>query len=81
MSAIKEVSEAESARLSSHVRNELHLYREGTFLRAYQWSAWLCVRYIQDFKATKRKFKNEDASVVFVGFPVTLIRPTRNMSC
>ena len=26
MSAIKEVSEAESARLSSHVRNELHLF-------------------------------------------------------
>ena len=39
----------------------IRLYAEGTFYRAYEWSAWLCVRYIQDFKATKRKFKNEDA--------------------
>ena len=30
-------------------------------------------RYIQDFKATKRKFKNEAEPVVFVGFPVTRI--------
>ncbi|MBQ8461659.1 MAG: hypothetical protein IJ543_04490 [Bacteroidales bacterium] len=51
----------------------IRLYAEGTFYRAYEWSAWLCVRYIQDFKATKRKFKNEEEPVVFVGFPVTRI--------
>lgn len=51
----------------------IRLYAEGTFYRAYEWSAWLCVRYIQGFKATKRKFKNEEEPVVFVGFPVTRI--------
>jgi len=69
MSAIKEVSEAESLRLSSHVRNELHLYREGTFLRAYQWSAFLACRFLNDFKVNKRQFRDIETPVAYIGFP------------
>lgn len=71
MAKLKEILETVSQRVTGERSRMIHLFQEGTFLRAYEWSAWLCVRYIQDFKATKRMFKNEDASVVFVGFPVS----------
>ena len=63
--------EIESERSTLDVCRVIHLFQKGTFYRAYEWSAWLCVRYLQDFKPTKRKFKNEDSCVVFIGFPVS----------
>ena len=63
MAKLKEILDAESQRSTLEQCRVIHLFQEGTFYRAYEWSAWLCVRYIQDFKATKRKFKNEDAPV------------------
>ena len=69
MSAIKEIAEEESARRSSGIRNEIHLYREGSFLRAYQWSAWLSCRLLHDFKVNKRKFKDVGTEVAYIGFP------------
>ena len=74
MAKLKEILDAESQRSTLEQCREIHLYAEGTFYRAYEWSAWLCVRYIQDFKPTKRKFKNEEAPVVFVGFPVSSLQ-------
>lgn len=70
MAKLKDILDVEAQRSSLEQVRLIHLYAEGTFYRAYEWSAWLCVRYIQDFKPTKRKFKNEDAAVVFVGFPL-----------
>jgi hypothetical protein len=55
--------------MASGVRRELHLYREGTFLRAYEWSAWLACRFLHDFKVSKRRFKGADEPVVYIGFP------------
>lgn len=49
----------------------VHLYQEGSFYRAYEWSAWLCHRFINQFKVTHRHFKNIEQSVLFVGFLVT----------
>ena len=49
----------------------IHLFYEGNFYRAYEWSAWLCHRYMKEFKPTHRILKNIEDSVVFVGFPVT----------
>lgn len=71
MAKIKDVLEIESQRSTMEQCRRVYLFQEGTFYRAYEWSAWLCVRYIQQFKTTKRLFKNEDMSIVFVGFPVT----------
>lgn len=48
----------------------MHLVKEGTFLRAYQWSAWLCVRHFPDLKVTHRVLKGGE-DIVFVGFPLT----------
>ena len=71
MAVTREIVELESARASADVRGEIHLWKEGTFLRAYDWSAWLCCRYLHDFKVTKRQFKDIDAPVAFIGFPET----------
>ena len=71
MAKLKDILETESQRTTIEQCRVVHLFPEGTFYRGYEWSAWLCVRYLQDFKPTKRKFKNEDEPVVFVGFPVT----------
>lgn len=49
----------------------IHLYKEGTFYRAYEWSAWLCVNYVKhDMKVTHKKTKTS-LDFTFVGFPVT----------
>lgn len=69
MAVIKEIVEQEKQRMSSGVRNELHLYREGTFLRAYDWSAWLACRHLHEFKVNKRRFKGAEEPVVYIGFP------------
>ena len=48
MSVTKELIEQEERLVQTgHVR-ELHLHKEGTFLRAYNWSAWLCCCYLHD---------------------------------
>lgn len=74
MAKIKDVLEIESQRASLEQCRFVNLFQEGTFYRAYEWSAWLCVRYVQEFKTTKRLFKNEDTSLVFVGFPITSLQ-------
>lgn len=34
-------------------RMVVHLFQEGSFYRAYEWSAWLAHRFIKDFKVTQ----------------------------
>ena len=41
MSVTKEQIEQETQLLANGERGVIHLHREGTFLRAYEWSAWL----------------------------------------
>ena len=57
MSVTRELIEEESQREDAGTLNGINLHREGTFLRAYNWSAWLCYRYLHDFKVNKRVFK------------------------
>ncbi|MCQ2259272.1 MAG: hypothetical protein MJZ41_14980 [Bacteroidaceae bacterium] len=52
-------------------RNVINLFQEGSFYRAYEWSAWLCSRFIRDFKVTNKNLKNIETPVCFVGFPIT----------
>lgn len=63
MSSIKEIIEAESKELSDGQRAILHLHREGSFYRAYEWSAFLAFRYLHEFKVTKRVFKGLEQPV------------------
>ncbi len=70
MSLTKEIIEQENNRSSANYM-ELHLHQEGSFLRAYDWSAWLACRYLHDFKVNKRIFKGIDEPVAYIGFPAT----------
>ena len=72
MAQIKDILEVERNRSEKGTYITIYLFPEGTFYRAYEWSAWLCCRYISQFKATRRELKGEQGeTVVFVGFPVT----------
>lgn len=68
---LKEVFAKEQSRSEMVDYRTIHLIPEGTFYRAYEWSAWLCHRYVSQFKPTHRLLKNTEDSVVFVGFPMT----------
>lgn len=71
MSLTKEIIDQEALALADGARDVLHLHREGSFLRAYEWSAFLACRYLHDFKVNKRAFKGIDQPVAFIGFPET----------
>ena len=45
------------------------LYREGMFLRAYNWSAWLFVKQTPDLKISNRQTKSSEDTVTMIGFP------------
>jgi len=68
---LKEVFAKEQSRKDGVDFRTIYLIPEGTFYRAYEWSAWLCHRYVSQFKPTHRLLKNAEDSVVFVGFPMT----------
>ena len=57
MSVTKELIKKEKDLVQAGQVRDLHLHREGTFLRAYDWSAWLCCHYLHDFKVNKRAFR------------------------
>lgn len=70
MSQLKEILEKEKERGTLEQCTQVHLFREGTFYRAYEWSAWLCLRYFTELKVTHRLLKGGE-DIVFVGFPIT----------
>ena len=41
MAGIKEILEFESERNDRERQRVIHLFQEGSFYRAYEWSAWL----------------------------------------
>lgn len=71
MAKLNDIMDVEKQRLDEASRRLIHFYQEGSFLRAYEWSAWLCCRYLNDFKATRRVLKSTDDTMVFIGFPIT----------
>lgn len=70
MSQLKEILEKERERGTLEQCAAIHLFREDSFYRAYEWSAWLCVRYFTELKVTHRLLKGGN-DIVFVGFPLT----------
>ena len=74
MTQIKEIIEKEHQRTTDIVQlRKIMLFREGSFLRAYEWSAWLCRKFCGELKVTKRQIKGIEQPVVYVGFPLTSI--------
>ena len=71
MVAIKEILEFEADRTNREMQRAIHLFQEGSFNRAYEWSAWLMCRCLHEFKVTHRHMKGIEQSVTLIGFPVT----------
>lgn len=71
MSGIRDILQTEKNRTAAEQFRQMHLYQEGTFYRAYEHSAFLCHKFVKEFKPTHRTMKGIEGSVVFVGFPVT----------
>ncbi|GEM_PF-2627905 len=54
MARIKDIVEQEKQRPDMAAARVIHLYAEGTFCHAYEWSAWLWQRFVREFKVTHR---------------------------
>ena len=71
MAKLTEILDSEKQRTTPESYREVKLWPDGSFFRAYEWSAWLCVRYIRQFKVTRRNIKSVNTDMLFVGFPKT----------
>lgn len=71
MANITEILTIEKERDPECFPTDIHLFEEGSFFRAYERSAWLCVSFIRKFKANRKQVKNSDDSFAFIGFPIT----------
>ena len=69
MPQLKELIGKESQRADIAACAVIHLVKEGSFYRAYEWSAWLTVHYYTELKVTHRVLKSGE-DFTFVGFPV-----------
>ena len=50
---------------------QVNLYREGSFYKAYQKSAWLLCTQVHPFKVSVRSLKGLDGPLLSVGFPIS----------
>lgn len=71
MAKLAEILAVERQRTSDAEQRQIHLFADGSFYRAYEWSAWLCCIYIKQFQVTRRFIKSANADMLFVGFPQT----------
>ena len=81
MAKLSEILSIEAQRQEAAERFVIHLFQEGSFLRAYEWSAWLCCRYLNSFKVTRRAIKGTDDTMTFIGFPVTSLEKYSSSDC
>ena len=82
MAKIADILEIERQRSDPSQWNVIHLFKEGGFYRAYEWSAWLIVtisysdeirKESQDRKplnVTHKTLRGSDDTFLFVGFPL-----------
>ena len=75
MAAIATILEKENKRAIPESLNEIYLWQGGTFYRAYGWSAFLCIRYVDSsLSVTKRLIKKIKGEIIFIGFPVDSLK-------
>jgi hypothetical protein len=82
MAKISEILEIEKERTDVSSWNVIHLFKEGGFYRAYNWSAWLIVTFAYNddvrkgtsdrkpLNVSRKKTKSGDSDFAFVGFPL-----------
>ena len=66
MSLTKEIIDQEASMMQGGERGVIHLHREGSFFRAYEWSAYLSCRYLHEFKVNMRLFKGVKLPLVYI---------------
>jgi hypothetical protein len=49
--------------------SHIHLYKEGSFWKAYERSAYLFVQHIKTYQTRLRYYKNIDQEIISIGFP------------
>ena len=60
MAQLKEILEIEKKREEGGQYSTIYLFPEGTFYRAYEWSAWLCCRNHASCACFPRRAKDPD---------------------
>lgn len=82
MARISEILDIEKQRTEKEEWNVIHLFKEGGFYRAYEWSAWLIVTMAYNdeireqtgdrkpLNVTHKRSRNSDETFLFVGFPL-----------
>ena len=82
MAKIGDILDIEKDRTDNNKWNIIHLFKEGGFYRAYEWSAWLIVTfsYTDDVRkeskdrkplaVSRKKINKSDNDFTFVGFPL-----------
>lgn len=84
MPSYKEIFEIEKQRTEAAQWNVIHLFKEGSTYKAYEWSAWICrefctneerLRHFNSHMLTPvhKTAKNTSGTIVFVGFPPSSI--------
>lgn len=68
MASVKEIILVESSNV-----DEIHLFREGIFYKAYERSAFAFVTHFAHFEVKKKFVKNVASDIVSIGFPTSSI--------
>lgn len=73
MANISEILTIEKNRKDPQTHNVIHIFKEGAFYRAYEWSAWIIAVIVNanTLAITKKKVKDSEDTFVFAGFPLT----------
>lgn len=70
MAQLKDILELEANRSAIADCRVIHLHQEGKFLRAYEVSAWLFSRFVNEkYKISNKSYKGQKGTVALLGFP------------
>lgn len=70
MARIKDIVEQEHQRHDMASCRTIHLYAEGDFHHAYEWSAWLWLRFVKVYRISHTLYKDIEESVAMIGCPL-----------
>ena len=70
MAKLEEIIKTEMSRSDSRTFSRIHLFREGSFLRAYEQSAWLMSRYAAA-ELNPKRHKTKQTAVWLLGAQTT----------
>lgn len=59
----------EKLKITASDTHHVHLFKEGTFWKAYEGSAYLFIKFVRAYKPIKKTVKCVKSSVVSMGFP------------